>query len=92
MVANISPVEDDGRAPGSCKHILMDGKRRQQKKNCCPEFFLPNVNNQPFIIIPSLSAPTKIEELCSSIFVGAEREGMIRNDPDKSEFTIYNPS
>ena len=24
----------------------------------------------------------------SSIFVGAEREEMIRNDPDKSEFTI----
>ena len=24
----------------------------------------------------------------SSIFVGAEREELIRNDPDKSEFTI----
>ena len=49
----------------------------------------------------SLSAPTKIEVLCffsllirlsisSSIFVGAEREeNLIRNDTDKSEFTIF---
>ena len=44
----------------------------------------------------SLSAATKIEELTagsdekhSSIFVGAEREeNLIRNDPDKSEFTM----
>ena len=56
----------------------------------------------PFLIKFSfLSTPTKIEELTagsdektqcspsSSIFVGVERkENLIRNDPDKSEFTM----
>ena len=47
----------------------------------------------------SISAPTKIEELTAGsdektqrIFVGAEREeNLIRNDPDKSEFTNAQP-
>ena len=94
---------------------LLDRRRHESRQTYRSYQFMLHLGTSTKLIISSLSAPTKIEELTagsdeknttqprrdvcfffssdpavsSSIFVGAEREEMIRNDPNKSEFTIH---